>query len=71
MLRRKSKRLLNLITLQMAEAKRTTMLEQLSNERKVRNAERMSRTQDRFLETGIDAQKISYSDSVRHLQVRH
>ena len=58
-----------LLFLQMAEAKRTTMLEQLSKERRNRNGERIARTQDRFKETGNDSRKISYSDSIKHLQV--
>ena len=53
----------------MAEAKRTTLLEQLSKERKIRNAERMGRTLDRFEVTGNESRKAVYSDSVRHLQV--
>jgi hypothetical protein len=54
----------------MAEAKRTTLLEQMSKERTNRNAARMKRTQDRCVDTDTDTRKLSYSDAIRHLQVK-
>jgi hypothetical protein len=54
---------------QMAEAKRTTLLEQMSKDRKNRNQARMTRTQDRCVDTDTDTRKLSYSDAIRHLQV--
>ncbi len=57
------------ISFQMAEAKRTTLLEQMSKERKNRNQTRMTRTQDRCVDTETDTRKLSYSDAIRHLQV--
>ncbi|CAB4013352.1 Hypothetical predicted protein [Paramuricea clavata] len=52
----------------MAEAKRTTLLEQMSKDRKNRNRARMTRTQDRCVDTDTDTRKLSYSDAIRHLQ---
>ncbi|XP_028405030.1 spindle pole body component 110-like [Dendronephthya gigantea] len=52
----------------MAEGKRTTILEQFSRERKDKNRTRMTRTQDRCVDTETDTRKLSYSDAIRHLQ---
>ena len=53
----------------MAHAKRTRLLEEISNARKSRNLMRMSCVNDHGFNVKTEAKKLLYNDAVRHLQV--